>query len=103
MSTLERCRTCIRHQDVIAARCGVREVECLICNKPIAIGGAVSREQCQCRDQQVNEQGQKRKSKRTKMNKRAGSLIKEKFFRKKGEKLFKASVDFPLSKQNSSV
>jgi len=59
-------------------------MECLLCGRPIPIGGAtVSRAQCQCRNQQAIEQGYRR-SKRTKMNKRAGTLLKEKFLKKKG-------------------
>ena len=82
MSTLERYRTCIRYQNVIAG-CGVREMVCLLCGRSISIGGAASHDQCQCRDPRDTEQGQRR-SKRTKMNKRAGTLIKEKFLRKRG-------------------
>ena len=83
MSSLERRQTCLRHQFVIA-RCGVSEMRCLLCNKTIVKGSGKwdLEERCSCMDAKPRQT--EKRAKRTKISKRAGALLKERFTKKKG-------------------
>ncbi|XP_076803884.1 C-Jun-amino-terminal kinase-interacting protein 4-like isoform X2 [Clavelina lepadiformis] len=105
-TTLERRHSCIKYQDTIA-QCGVARMRCLVCSKilvPVDGGdsGTVVADQCVCRRDLYKVREVSPRKRTTKMNKKAGRLLRLKFLKGKGAKTSTSSPILSSSPRNQS-